>query len=240
MAKIDDPIGKIRQHSNEPQNPATASVGPLIKYVPVIGHVINAVLERMSGAEKDARLNFLTTAILEQLEFQGTAIDDIQERLEQPNFFPLIAVAIERVLFLANERKIGRFAMIIADAAAHPTTSQEVEDAAFFIKAISELSEDDIRVLSYFYKHQADIFDAGQDMPLDAFFNTARMRVLWEGIAKLNMQPDYFYARCFRLAGYGLMMPLERKIGHGPPDQLFFRITLLGKKLGTLLSKEQP
>ena len=236
MAKIDDPLGKIKQYSVEATNPGATVVRPLTKYIPVIGSIINSVMERMTGAEKDARLNFLTTAILEQIESQGASIDDIKERLEEPNFFPLLAASIERVLFLANKQKIKRFATIIADTAAHQTSTQEIEDATFFIKALSELSEDDIRVMSYFYRHQASIVNDG-DMPRDVFFDTAKMRILWEGMGELKMQPDYFYARCYRLSGYGLMMPLERQIGNGPPNQLYFRITLLGKKLGSLLSQ---
>lgn len=53
------------------------------------------------------------TGFFEQLETHEKDVDEIKRRLEEPEFTRLISVAIERIFFGANERKIKRFAAVI-------------------------------------------------------------------------------------------------------------------------------
>src|SRR5215510_2097715 len=100
MAKWDDPIGQIKAGAEEPpKNPGTAVAVRVVGWIPVIGGTIEKALDAIRGQEKDARIQFLLTAIVEQLEVQQTGIDDIQRRLETNEFTRLMSVTIERIFF---------------------------------------------------------------------------------------------------------------------------------------------
>jgi hypothetical protein len=252
MPRIDDRMGQIKHHAQgTPRSVPTELVVNMAGWVPYVGDKIKQAIDLIRGDEKNSRLEFLLTAIVEVLddhekaaEGQHNSIEEIKNnikvRLDTPEFMQTLAVAIERLFFLANERKTKRFAAVLGSTVINETSEQEFEDAAFFIRALDELSEDDIKVLSYFYKHQVKIVQEGHAMTYREFFDTASMRLLWEGIGELGMQRDYFYARCYRLTGYGLMLPLERPVGHGTSDQLYFRMTLLGKRLVEILQERPP
>src|SRR5687767_8178639 len=128
MARIDDPIGKIKEHAAEaPTNPGVAIAGRMVSWVPLIGNKVKQALDSIKGSEKDSRLNFLTQAIVEQLEAQEKTADAIVARLEEPQFLRTLTIGIERILFAANERKAKRFAAVITNTVINETTEQGFE-----------------------------------------------------------------------------------------------------------------
>jgi hypothetical protein len=149
----------------------------------------------------------------------------------------MVALAVERIFWGANEQKTKRFAAVVASTVAFGTKTQELEDAASYIHALDELSEDDIRVLKHLYNHQKNLVAENHSIQYNEFFQDGRMRKLLEGAAELGMQMDEFYARCGRLSGYGLVLPLERRPDTVRTDQFAFRITLLGRRLVDMLVK---
>lgn len=238
MAKWDDPIGQIKAGLEEPRNPATELALRGIKWIPVIGGTIRKALDSIKGQQKETRLQFFQTAIIEQLEAQETSIDEIIRRLEQPEFNRLASVAIERIFFGANERKVRRFAAVINNAATNDRTEQQFEDAASFIRALDELSEDDIKVLKHLHNHQKHRVNEQHAMPYSEFFRNNEMTGMLMDARNLGMQIDEFYSRLNRLSGYGLALPLDKSHGQSPgADDFAFRMTLLGKRLIDMLVK---
>src|SRR5437016_10781437 len=138
MARIDDPIGKIKEHAEEPSNPGVAVACRMVSWVPFVGDKVNKALELIRGHDKDTRLEFLTTAIVEQLEAQERSVDAIIARLDSPEFLRTLTVGIERIFFGASERKAKRFAAVITDTVIKETSEQGFEDAASFIRALDE------------------------------------------------------------------------------------------------------
>lgn len=239
MAKWDDPLGQIKAGAEKsPVNPGAEIAQRMVGWLPIIGGTIEKALNAIKGDEKDARLEFLTTAIVEQLDVHEGNIDEINRRLNEPEFNRLVSVAIERVFFGANETKAKRFAAVLTHAATNNRTKQEYEDAASFIRAIDELSEDDIKVLKHLYNHQKDMVQENHAMTYNEFFNGDGMKNMLLDATNLEMQRDEFYSRCHRLVGYGLALPLTTSHGSmGNPDDHAFRLTLLGKRLVDILVK---
>jgi hypothetical protein len=212
MAKIDVPIGQIKAGATEPPlNPGTELASRMISWIPIVGSTIKKALDAIKGHEKDARIDFLLTAIVEQLEVHERNIDDVLGRLDQQEFTRLISVAIERIFFGSNERKVKRFAAVITNAATNDKTEQEYEDAASFIRALDELSEDDLKVLKHLYNHQSHIVSEQHAMAYNDFFNNQGMQNMLMDARNLHMQMDEFFSRCSRLTGYGLALELNNR-----------------------------
>jgi hypothetical protein len=102
MARIDDPIGKIKEHAAEPPtDPGVALASQMLSWIPYIGDKVKQALDQIRGNDKDGRLEFLTGAIVEQLEAQEKALADVVGRLETREFLRTLTVGIERI-FLAR------------------------------------------------------------------------------------------------------------------------------------------
>jgi hypothetical protein len=148
----------------------------------------------------------------------------------------LVLVTIERIFFGARARKVKRFAAIVTNAATNERSEQEYEDATSFIRALDELSEDDIKVLKHLYCHQSHIVSERHNMGYNDFFYNKSMENMLMDARNLGLQMDEFYSRCGRLTGYGLALELNnRSAAMGNPDDFCFRMTLLGKRLIEML-----
>ena len=237
MGNLDKPIAQIKKGAEQPAPIPGDAIGTrLISWIPIVGEKLKKALDSIRGQDKDARIEFLLTAIVEQLEVHETGIDDILKRLDQPEFTRVLSVTIERIFFGANERKVKRFAAVIANTAIKETTEQGYEDAASFIRTLDELSEDDMKVLKHLYNHQEHLVNEQHAMPSHEFYNNSQMTSMLMDARNLSMQMDDFYARVNRLVGYGLALQIDR----GNPTRVDIneypcRITLLGKRLIRML-----
>jgi hypothetical protein len=148
----------------------------------------------------------------------------------------VIAAAAERVFWGASKKKAKRFAAVVANTIESANNEQDFEDAAYFIRALDELSEDDIRTLKHLYNHQKDRVLENHAMSYNTFFEGNRMKRMLEDARNLGMQMDEFFSRCNRLSGYGLALELSTKHSSmGNPDDFAFRMTLLGRRLVDIL-----
>lgn len=239
MGNIDNPIAQIKKGAEgPPKDPGVEIATRLVVWIPGIGKYIKKALDAIAGHDKDERLNFLSTAIIEQLEAHEDTIDEILGRMDEPEFTRLMSVTIERIFFGANERKVKRFVAVLTDAATNDKTDQQYEDAASFIRALDELSEDDIKVLKHLYCHQSHLVGEKHNMGYNEFFYNKSMENMLMDARNLSLQMDEFYSRCGRLTGYGLALELNnRSAAMGNPDDFCFRITLLGKRLMEMLRR---
>lgn len=235
MAKIDDPLGQIKAGAQTPPKSPGAEIAlRMTNWIPVIGGTVRKALDAIKGQDKDERLEFLINAMIEQLETHQSSLDEVSRRLEEAEFRRLVSVTIERIFFGANELKIKRFAAVLTNAATVDKSDQDYEDAAAFIRALDELSEDDLRVLKHLYNHQGTLVNENHAMPYNSFFPA--MKTMLADARNLGMQMDDFFSRCNRLSGYGLALELSTKHATmGSPDDFAFRLTLLGKRLVQML-----
>jgi len=243
MGKIDDPAEKLREHylvpSYTPDKLALGATSALLRNIPHIGWVLGKVMDFIKSKDKDEKLSSFNNQLVELYQGLGKDVESLEEQLSSPEHIQMVAVAVERIFWGANERKAKRFAAVVASTVAFGKKDQDFEDAASFIRALDELSEDDLRVLTHLHKHQSDIVRENHAMPYNSFFHDNRMRTMLEQAANLGIQMDEFYARCGRLTGYGLAIPLERRPDVIGPDSFAFRITLLGKRLIEILLKAE-
>lgn len=241
MPKTDDPIEQARSHFIEaPVVSVSDNIKGLAKkytnkYLPIIGPAI----EYFQSKEQKEKQEAFNELVLDLLAAQGkTIVEKVIERIRSGESIQVIALAVERIFWGASNKKMKRFAAVVADELSRDPDSQKTEDAVSFIRALDELSEDDIRVLKHLYVHQSHILRENHALTYNEFFNDDAMRNMLMDARNLGMQMDEFYARLHRLSGYGLALPLDKDHGSmGNPDDFAFRMTLLGRRLVDMLIK---
>src|SRR5438552_11176356 len=118
MPKIDDPIGQLKKGvEKEPRSIPTEVLVRGSSWIPHVGPKIRQAVDAIRGTNADSRLEFFINAVIEQLDVHEANIDAILERFDEPEFTRLIAVAVERIFFLANEQKTKRFAAVLTSVA---------------------------------------------------------------------------------------------------------------------------
>ncbi len=234
MPQIDDPIEQARRQWLSDVDPfANTLTSEVVKKgFPILG----AALSLWQSREQRQVLLEFNNWVLDYLKQLDQRIDQLYERMTLGHK-RIAALAVERILWGAPESKAKRFAAVVAHELVFGKDAQELEDAASFIRALDELSEDDIRVLKHLYNHQKDV--VLENYTID--YNTVvaagrRIEKLLRDATNLGIQMDDFYARNARLSGYGLVLPLERNTNFNP-SEYGFRITLQGKRLMEMLIK---
>jgi hypothetical protein len=241
VPKSDDVIEQTRAHFHgETDNVVAGLIKQGIEEIPFVGIAISYI----KGKAREDKEKAFDNAVLDILKDHAADVDAIKEKLKSDSVKQLVAVAVERIFWGASEKKVRRFAAVVADELGRDPDPQRIEDAIFFIRALDELSEDDIRVLKHLYNHQKDVVTENHAMPYNSFFQDGRMKSMLTEASNLGIQMDEFYSRCSRLSGYGLALPLDKSHGSmGNPDEFAFRMTLLGKRLIDKLvktGKESP
>lgn len=233
MAKIDDEIEQARsQWLAEAEPFANALTEEAFKKgFPILGSVFSF----WKSTEQKRLLREFNNWVLDFLNRLDQRIDNLPEQIT-PGLNRLAAIAVERILWGASEKKVERFANIVANAIAFGKEDQYVEDAEAFIRALDELTETDIKVLRLLYDHQRELVTENHHVDYNSFFHNDRWRKLCNEVGPLGIQMDDFYARCARLNGYGLVLPLESRTHNFGPSEFAFRITIIGKRLIEMLS----
>lgn len=235
MPKSDDPIEQARSKWVAGAEPFANSLTLEVfkKSFPILGSVFSF----WKSAEQKQVLIEFNNWVLDFLKLLDQRTDNLPEQLT-PDLNRIAALAVERILWGASGKKAKRFAAIFASQVSTSGNVHALEDAAYFIRALDELSEDDIKVLKHLYNHQRQITAEGHALTYNEFFNNNGMKNMLLDARNLNMQMDEFYSRCYRLSGYGLALPLDKSHGSmGNPDEFAFRLTLLGRRLVDMLVK---
>jgi hypothetical protein len=229
---IDDPIEQLRkQIKGEPENIAVAIAKHEVGKIPFIGYAINHI----RGKEKAEKEAFFDNAVLDILKAHEVNIDTVLNKLESENMLRVISAAAERIFWGASTTKAKRFAAIVANTIEFGSGDNNFEDSVSFIRALDELSEADIKVLKHLYNHQKNLVIENHTINYNSFFQDQRMQDLIQSATQIGIQMDDFFARCARLSGYGLVLPLERDKLKVRLEEFAFRITLLGKRLVEML-----
>jgi hypothetical protein len=196
--------------------------------------LLKIVISMWRSHEQQEALRQLGNCIFDILKDHEVRLDNYPEQIRH-EVKRLFALGVERVFWGASEKKAKRFAAVIANAIEFAKTEQQFEDAASYIRALDELSEDDMKVLRHLYKHQVALVHEGHQMDSNSFFRGGLVERVMRDVGHLKMQSDEIHARCQRLSGYGLVLQLERRPGEMMVDERAFRITILAKRLVDML-----
>jgi TPP-dependent 2-oxoacid decarboxylase len=69
-------------------------------------------------------------------------VDNLPDQIS-PELNRIAALAVERILWGASTEKAKRFAAVFASQISSPDNKQALEDAAYFIRALDELSDEE-------------------------------------------------------------------------------------------------
>ena len=243
MAAIDDEPGKILEHAPK-SRPELRVAGDIsekaLLWIPGYGWLFSWVLAFVR-ARMPKGLTTTERQILEFCQGLNVRIDTVEEKLQSDERVQTLAAHIaERIAWGANEKKSRRFAAVFAATIANAETDGDYDTAESFIRALDELSENDILMLRHLYDHQGPLVREDLAMETRSFFEAGRMTNMLRNIGHLSMKRDDFYSSCQRLTGYGLAMPLEWRTDLMVGEHAF-RLTLMGKRLSDVLKMtEQP
>jgi hypothetical protein len=120
--------------------------------------------------ERAEKEEWFDNTVLDILKSHEVSLDDIIEKLESENLKRLIAAAVEEMFWGASKTKVKRFAAVVAEVIESNKAEREINDAIGFIRALDELSDDDIRVLKFLYEEHKDLVKENHHVDYNRFF----------------------------------------------------------------------
>jgi hypothetical protein len=145
---------------------------------------------------------------------------------------PVIA-AVTEALLSPDVNKIKRFAAILGHEFLGKASKTDWENAATYIRELSQLGDDDIRVLRILHELQRSAFIGHDQKPDQPQFAGTMERALLTA-ERAGMSREDVYSRCARLNGFGLTLQMERPRGMVAVDYVY-RLTRQGKDLIDIL-----
>lgn len=113
MPKADDPIGQIReQRKGERENIALRIARKELEKIPFA----SLSIEYVRGKDKEEKEEWFDNAVLDILVDHEMSIEETKAKLQSENLIQLIAVAVEEIFWGASQKKVLRFAAVVANA----------------------------------------------------------------------------------------------------------------------------
>lgn len=235
MSKIDDPLEATRQQYPE-KSPGPISVmldvlGPLHPFAGIV-----AVFRQFSSqAETNARVGALFEALEWYVRRHESKLEELtlEKQLELPAAKEAVIAAVTEAIFSPDVNKIKRFGAVLGDNFLRQSSNAQWESAAAYIRDLSRLGDDDIRILRLLHDLQRGMFLGRDQTPDQAQFIGTMERVLINA-ERAGVSREDVYSRCARLNGFGLTLQMER-----PRSviavQYVYRLTRHGKYLMDIL-----
>jgi hypothetical protein len=211
---------------------------------------IAAILKR-HFSEKAARerIDLLLSTIAQilkkdqrEIEKDQRQIAEMRSRLDSPGFVEALVLAVEQSAYRTfSESKVRRFASVLANFAIR--SDLDWDRAAAFIRDVSEISEDDIKVLTVLYRVFGDMMTGSHEdyrvVPFPQKF-TERRKGLYDAAREQGYSDEDFESNCERLRGLGLVCLVAYHDSTFFPAQVHaisecFRPTKRGMELLSLL-----
>jgi len=237
MSGIDDPIAAAKKRYPEPssmKNAAELLIDVAAQSSPFAG-MANAIREFFSAKQASERVK----ALLDQLEWyireHESRLDRLEEKMNAPEFIETLLVAVDESLHTANTEKIRCFAKVLGHELLHGGGAKSLENAAVYIRDLSELGEADIEVLSILHNFQRSLdleYVARTGIPVVL----EPMRLAVREAQKRGIPREELYFRLSRLAGYGLVLQMDKARFGASPDEFVFLTTSNGKNLIRILT----
>jgi hypothetical protein len=239
VGKFDDPFDAAKSQYPEPPDNVPGEVALRIggAVIPLIG-LVNSVRDYYSQRAIQQRLNALTEAVNDKVNTTNSDVDAIKAKLESGQFAEGIRLAIEETWRTTDAEKVNRFGAILGNLLAASDNLDSPQDAAEFIRTVSQLSDRDIQVLDFLCSNSVHLLDsyANLDDPnpfIDVWSEAVRMA------DEAKLARDDFYSSCKRLEGFGLAIELVRNPSRIKLGEYSFRPTRRGEKLYFLLRDER-
>lgn len=206
MPGIDDPLDAVKKQYLDRSPLADVLINAGAELHPFAG-MVNAVRNFFSKREAEARVEALLRALEWYVREHERRIEELSDKSESPGFIETLLVAVEKTLQTGNVEKVKRFASVLGHELISDGDASSYEDAAAYIKTLSELGEADIEVLSVIHAFQVYLLsDESKAHKSDSgrlFWGL--MTGVYGEMAERGMPFDEFYSRCSKLNGYGLV-----------------------------------
>ncbi len=235
MSQIDDPIEAVKRQY--PETPVSAILimlevlGPLH---PLAG-IGNIFRKFISPDEQLGRVNALLGALEWYIRQQEKKIAELEleKQLQRPEAKEAVIAAVTETVLSADLKKVKWFAAILGHEFIRSSGKTEWENAATYIRELSQLGDDDIQVLRILHQLQRNAFIGQEQKPDQPQFAGTMERVLIRA-QQAGMSREDVYSRCARLNGFGLTLQMERPRGMVAVDYVY-RLTRHGKHLIDIL-----
>lgn len=235
MSQIDDPIEAVKQqYPEESAGPISVMLDVLSVLHPFAG-VGNVFRQFISQAEQRARVKALFESIEWYIKRHEKKIEELEleNQLQTSEAKEAVIAGVTEALLSPDVNKIKRFAAILGHGFLRKGSKTDWENAATYIRELSQLGDDDILVLRILHKLQQTAFIGQQEKPDQPQFAGTMERALITAEQE-NMSREDVYSRCARLNGFGLTLQMERPRGMVAVDYVY-RLTRHGKHLIEIL-----
>ena len=234
---IDDPIEATKnQWKEQPDRALEVILEVAGTMVPFAG-IVNVVRKYFSADTVNGKVEALLRALENEVRRLGKKLESLSDKLESPEFAETLVVAVTETIRTTSNNKIQRFGSILGLALASDAISTTWDDAASYIRDISQLGEEDIQALRILYSVQKDIY-ALRTYSTDPNPYTEKIKEVVTAVDRSGLSRDDFYSRCSRLSGFGLALEVQRNDGRMSPGDHCFRLTKRGVQLLELIKQQ--
>ena len=233
MPGIDDPLEAIDKQYEDKKDQIFDKIWRAAAELEPFG-VVNALKVLFSKEATTARFEaFIQQLILEvrRLENEGRLL---REKVESSEFQETIIAGMNETARTIDIEKIKRFAIIVGSSLDSKRKAKSWDDAAAYIRDISQLGDRDIQALQILYSVQKDLF-VGK-VPLDPNSYTEKNSEVLKLAHESGIPRDEFYSRCGRLNGFGLAIEVQRNDVRVSPSDHCFRLTTRGRELVSIIT----
>jgi hypothetical protein len=241
--RIDDPIEASyaawpEDWDNRLGDVALASMSAIFEPA----HLLHALKEMFSAKRRIDRISYLLTGFrlkARELDSRVGELEkekDLKAKLDSPQFKEALFLAMEEASRTLSQKKIDRYASLLANSLIPEEKVESPIDLSTLIRDVSQLTDEDIRVLDILRSVYADVV-AQQPNVHDPNAYTEKMGELRHAIVNSKLHPDDFQAICERLSGFGLAAEVLRNPGRMNLNDFCYRPTRRGVKLLKLLGE---
>jgi hypothetical protein len=242
--RIEDPIEASfaawpEEWENRLSDGALAAMSPFFE----AAHLLHLFKEMFSNKSRIDRISYL----LEGFRIKSREIDSrfgrleeerqtIKAKLDSPQFKEALFLAVDEASRTLSKKKIDRYASILAGALDPSDQVDSSIDLSTLIRDISQLGDEDIRVLGILESVYRDVI-VQQPNYHDPNPYTEKMGELRRAIADSKLHSDDFRSICERLSGFGLLAEVIRNSSRMDFNDFCYRPTRRGVRLLKMLKE---
>jgi hypothetical protein len=240
--RIDDPIDASYaawpdEWENQLADVALASISPIFEPA----HLLHSLSELFSNKSRTDRISYLLAGFRLKVRELDSRVgelerENIKAEVDSPQFKEALFLAIEETSRTLNEKKVNRYASILAHSLMPEEQVDLSIDLSTLIRDVSQLGDQDIRVLSILRSIYANVM-AQQPNVHDPNPYTEKIGEFRHAIVDSRLHSDDFRAICERLSGFGLAAEVLRNPSRMNFNDFCYRPTHRGLKLLTLLGE---
>ncbi len=240
-SRIEDPVDASYaawpdEWENRLSDLALASLSPFFEPA----HLLHALKEMFSTKSRTDRISYLLAGFRLKARELDSRVGMLEEantkaKLDSPKFKEALFLAIEESSRTLSQKKIDRYASVLAVSLMPEEEVDSSMDLATLIRDVSQLTDEDIRVLGILRSVYADVL-AQQPYVHDPNAYTEKIGELRHAIVNSKLHSDDFQAICQRLSGFGLVAEVLRNPSRMNLNDFCYRPTRRGLKLLKLIN----